>query len=104
MHFFNFKVKNKTGKEIFVVVLNYVNEETFLGFAGIEPYFESENDEETCELTNLYFPEGAVDELPIELADIFVSINDQEEEYEEDNEDEELYYEEVVDRLSDLIL
>ncbi|XP_046745282.1 uncharacterized protein LOC124410720 [Diprion similis] len=85
---FEKKVKYPTGYEVFVVVVNYVNEETFLGFAGIEPYFESQSEEETLELIDLYFPESAVDELPIELDRSLLDVNE-EEEYEDEDEEEE---------------
>lgn len=88
-------MKYKTGNEVFVVVLNYLNEETFLGFAGIEPYFESQSPDETLELINLYFPEGAVDEMPDEVIDLFPETYEEEEydygeeEYEDEDENEE---------------
>ncbi|XP_048507889.1 uncharacterized protein LOC125500191 [Athalia rosae] len=92
---FEKQVKYKTGYEVFVVVLEYVSEEAFLGFAGIEPYFESQSQEETAELIELYFPEGAVDELPMELQrGLYADTEEDEEEYDfEEYEEEDENYE-----------
>ncbi|XP_011684355.1 PREDICTED: uncharacterized protein LOC105447830 isoform X2 [Wasmannia auropunctata] len=58
------KVKYKTGVEVFVVIIRRINEETFLAFAGIEPFFVTEVDEEAQEMITEYFPEG-VEDVPL---------------------------------------
>lgn len=54
-------MKHKTGYEVFVVVIQRVSEDAFYSFAGIEPYFATEVDEEASEIIKVYFPPDAVD-------------------------------------------
>ena len=51
----------KTGVEIFVVIIRRINEGAFLAFAGIEPFFVTEVDEEAEGLITTYFPEEVED-------------------------------------------
>lgn len=54
-------MKHKTGYEVFVVVIQRISEDAFYSFAGIEPYFATEDDQEAGEIINTYFPPDAVD-------------------------------------------
>jgi hypothetical protein len=81
------KVKYKTGGEVFVVIIRRINEEAFLAFAGNEPLFVTEVDEEAQEMITEYFPEGAEDMPTLASAE-------QEAFYEDEEEEEENYGEE----------
>lgn len=48
--------------EIFVCVVKKVGCEAFLGFAGIGPYYVSENPEKGIEESKLYFPDVTASE------------------------------------------
>lgn len=51
-------IDNKVPKptiEIFVVVMKRINEEIFLGFAGINPYFATEEEDEVKKVIAYYF-------------------------------------------------
>lgn len=88
-------MKYKTGVEVFVVIIRRINEESFLAFAGIEPFFVTEVDEEAQEMITEYFPEG-VEDVPLALdeqealyeADEEEEEEEKEEEYEEEEEEE----------------
>lgn len=86
------KVKYKTGIEVFVVIIRRINEEVFLAFAGNEPFFVTEVDEEAEGMVTEYFPEGAVDVIPL-AADDEETLYEEEEEYYEEEEEEEEYAE-----------
>ncbi|KAK2581223.1 hypothetical protein KPH14_008021 [Odynerus spinipes] len=53
---FSRKVRKPT-TEVFVTVIRKINEEAFLAFAGIDPYFATEKEEEAQKIINEYFPE-----------------------------------------------
>lgn len=80
------KVTYKTDAEVFVVIVRRVSEEAFLAFAGIEPYFLTEVDEEAREMTTEYFPEGAEDVIPLAPHDEEEALYE-EEDYEEEGEE-----------------
>ncbi|XP_024942923.1 uncharacterized protein LOC107269952, partial [Cephus cinctus] len=61
---FENKVKHKTGGEVFIVIIRRAHDEAFLAFAGIEPYFLSEDNDEAEAIGAVYFPAGAVDLIP----------------------------------------
>ncbi|XP_067213347.1 uncharacterized protein [Linepithema humile] len=86
---FENKVKHKTGAEVFVVIIRRINEEAFLAFASIEPFFVSEADEKSQEMITEYFPEGIEDMIsfaPDEQAAFYEE--EEEEEEEEDYKDD----------------
>jgi len=82
-------VKYKTGVEIFVVIIRRINEEVFLAFAGIEPFFVTEVDEEAQRMITEYFPEGVEDVIPLAPDEQEALYEDEEEEEEEEDYDEE---------------
>ncbi|XP_012541620.3 uncharacterized protein LOC105839684 [Monomorium pharaonis] len=84
------KVKYKTGVEVFVVIIRRINEDAFLAFAGIEPFFVTEVDEEAQEMITKYFPKGAVDVTALVSDEQEALYEDEarEEEEEEDYEEE----------------
>ncbi|XP_014203605.1 thioredoxin domain-containing protein 3 [Copidosoma floridanum] len=70
MERFEHEYKDKTGYEVFVVVIKKENPEAFLSFAGIGPYHVSENPEVAIEEAEQYFPKDALeDDLPSEDED-----------------------------------
>ncbi|KAG5346189.1 TXND6 protein, partial [Acromyrmex charruanus] len=77
------KVKYKTGVEIFVVIIRRINEETFLAFAGIEPFFVTEVDEEVQEVITAYFSEGVEDVTPEEQKALYEDEGEEEEKEED---------------------
>ncbi|KAL0102224.1 hypothetical protein PUN28_018634 [Cardiocondyla obscurior] len=85
------KVKYKTGIEVFVVIIRRISEEAFLAFAGIEPYFVTENDEEAKTMITEYFPEGVKDMIQLlhDEEEIFYGEEETSEEEEEEVEEEE---------------
>lgn len=85
------KVRYRTGGEVFVVILRRVNEDAFLSFASIGPYFVTEDNDEAEAMIDEYFPEGAED----------VHLEDVEEEEEEVDEEEEVEEEEELDVKDD---
>ncbi|XP_071644393.1 uncharacterized protein [Temnothorax longispinosus] len=85
------KVKYKTGVEVFVVIIRRINEEAFLAFAGIEPFFVTEVDEETQGMITEYFPEGVEDVILLAPDEQEAFYEDEDEEEEEEEEE---YYEE----------
>jgi len=58
-------VKYKTGNEIFVVIIRKTHEDVFLTFASSQPFFVTEVNEEAEQMILRYFPEGAVDVIPL---------------------------------------
>ena len=74
----------KTGDEIFVVILRKISTEAFLSFAGIEPYYVNEDNDQVLEIIGEYFPEGVED-----VADVDIHLPEEDEEQEEEEEDEE---------------
>lgn len=70
-----------------MVILRRTKEEAFLTFAGIEPFFVTENNEEAERMITEYFPEGAEDVIPL-------APDEQEAFYEGEEEKEEKEYEE----------
>nr|XP_031844672.1 uncharacterized protein LOC116432239 [Nomia melanderi] len=77
------KVRRRTGAEVFVLIVRRINDDVFLSFASIEPYFVTEVDEEAQAMIDEYFPEGAED-VP------FVALTELREEPEEDYGEDEL--------------
>lgn len=90
------KVKYKTGLEVFVVIIRRINEEAFLAFAGIEPFFVTEIDEKAQEMVTEYFPEGTEDVIPLSPDEEEALHQDEEEE-----EEEEENYEEEEEELEE---
>lgn len=90
----NQKVKYKTGNEIFVIVLRRVNEEAFLAFAGNEPFYVTEDNDEVERMVEQYFPLGATDVLP-EDPDEEEDYYDYEDEAEEEEDYEDVYEDET---------
>ncbi|XP_012272397.2 uncharacterized protein LOC105695435 [Orussus abietinus] len=89
---FEAKARHKTGGEVFVVIIRRVNEEAFLAFAGIEPYFVTEDTEEAEKMIEQYFPEGVVDatlEEPVVDGEEEESFEEEEEDVEEGEDEEE---------------
>ncbi|KMQ95865.1 thioredoxin domain-containing protein 6 [Lasius niger] len=85
------KVKYKTGVEVFIVIIRRINEEAFLAFANIEPFFVTEVDEEAQGMLTEYFPEGAEDVIlltPDEQEALYEDEEEEEEDYEEEEEEE----------------
>lgn len=82
-------MKYKTGAEVFVVIIRRINEDAFLAFAGIEPFFVTEVDEESQGMITEYFPEGAEDVIPLapDEQEAFYEEEEEEEEEEENYED-----------------
>lgn len=80
-------MKYKTGDEIFVLILRRINEEVFLAFAGIEPFFVTENDEEAKTMVVEYFPEGAQDAILFTLNEEEEFKVEEEADYEEEEEE-----------------
>lgn len=66
-----------------MLIVRRINDDVFLSFASIEPYFVTEVDKEAQAMINEYFPEGAED-VP------FVALTDHREEEEEDYGEDEL--------------
>ncbi|KYQ60210.1 Thioredoxin domain-containing protein 6 [Trachymyrmex zeteki] len=94
------KVKYKTGVEVFVVIIRRINEEAFLAFAGIEPFFVTEVDEEAQELITEYFPEGVEDVVPLapeEQEALYEDESEEEKKEEGYEEEEENEFEENID-------
>ena len=91
--FVDSKIKYKTGNEIIVIVLRRIHDEAFLSFAGNEPYFVTEVNEEAQKMIDEYFPPGTIDFIPI---DPDAEEEEEEEDYYEeyDEEDYEDYEEE----------
>lgn len=88
----NKKVRNKTDAEIFVVIIRRLNEEAFLTFAGNDPIFVTEDNDEAQQMLEKYFPPGAIDvlpEVPGEAEDYYEHYDEEEEEEEEEEGDEE---------------
>lgn len=85
-------MKYKTGMEVFVVIIRRINEEVFLSFAGNNPFFMTEVDEKAQGMITEYFPEGAVDVIPL-APDEEEAFYEEEEYYEKEEEEE---YEENV--------
>lgn len=83
------KVKYKTGVEVFIVIIRRINEEVFLAFAGIEPFFVTEINEEAQEMITEYFPEGTEDMISPDEQEALYEDEEEEEEEEEDYEEEE---------------
>lgn len=73
---------------MFVVIIRRINEESFLAFAGIEPFFVTEVDEEAQKMITEYFPEG-VEDVPLALDEQEAEEDEEEEEEEEYEEKEE---------------
>lgn len=82
-------MKYKTGVEVFVVIIRRINEEAFLAFAGIEPFFVTEIDEEAQGMITEYFPEGVEDVIALDEQETFYEDEEEEEEVEEEEEKEE---------------
>lgn len=83
-------MKYKTGSEVFVMIIRRINEEVFLAFVSIEPFFVTEVDEEAQGMLTEYFPEGAEDVILLALDEQEALYEDEEEEdYEEEEEEEE---------------
>ncbi|KAL6258706.1 hypothetical protein P5V15_010656 [Pogonomyrmex californicus] len=91
------KMKYKTGVEVFVVIIRRVNEEVFLAFAGIEPFFVTEVDEEAQEMIMEYFPEGAEDVIPLVSDEQEVLYEKEEEVKKQKKEEEKEDYDESVE-------
>ncbi|XP_035739476.1 uncharacterized protein LOC118449229 [Vespa mandarinia] len=68
--------------EIFVAVIKKINEEIFLGFAGINPYFATEDEDEVKKVIANYFSETTTEDYYYEIEE------DTEEQYYEGN----IYY------------
>lgn len=73
-------MKYKTGT-FFVVIIRRINEEAFLAFAGIEPFFVTEVDEKAQEMITEYFSEGVKDTA-------LLALDEQEAFYEDEDEEE----------------
>lgn len=58
-----YQIKVKTGREVAVIIIVRLNEETFLSFAGIGAYFISEDQDEIEQMMESYFPADAVDTM-----------------------------------------
>ncbi|XP_072747002.1 uncharacterized protein [Anoplolepis gracilipes] len=89
---FENKVKYKTGDEVFIVIIRKINEETFLAFVSIEPFFVTEVDEEAQEMLTEYFPKGAEDVIlltPEEEETLYEDEEEEEQDYEDEEEEEE---------------
>lgn len=82
-------MKHKTGAEVFVFIIRRISEEAFLAFAGIEPFFVTEVDEEAQGMMAEYFPEGAEDVIPLTPDEEEALYEEGEEEEEEDYVEEE---------------
>lgn len=95
------KVKYKTGVEVFVVIIRRINEESFLAFAGIEPFFVTEVDEEAREMITEYFPEGVEDVISLALDEQEAFYEDEDEEDEDEEEEEEDYEEEEEEEFEE---
>lgn len=83
------KVKYKTGTEVIVMIIQRINEETFLAFAGIEPFFVTEVDEEAQEIITEFFSERVEDTVPLTLDEQEAFYEDKEGEEEEEEKFEE---------------
>lgn len=81
-------MKHKTGAEVFVLIIRRINEEIFLAFAGIHPFFVTENEDVAQRMITEYFPEGAEDVISITPEEIL--YEEYEKDYEEKEEAEEL--------------
>lgn len=72
------------------MIIRRINEEAFLAFASIGPFFVTEVDEEAQGMLTEYFPEGAEDVILLTPDEQEALYEDEEEEdYEEEEEDEE---------------
>ncbi|XP_025153537.1 uncharacterized protein LOC112588291 [Harpegnathos saltator] len=87
---FDKKVRHKTGAEVFVLIVRRINEEIFLAFAGIEPFFVTEIEDVAQRMIMEYFPEGAEDVIPLSPTEEEAFYEKEEEVYEEGEETEEL--------------
>lgn len=78
------------------MIIRRINEEAFLAFAGIEPFFVTEIDEKAQEMVTKYFPEGTEDVIPLSPDEQEALYQDEEEEEEEEEnyEEEEEEFEE----------
>ncbi|XP_043677080.1 uncharacterized protein LOC122633351 [Vespula pensylvanica] len=74
----------KVTTEVFIVVIRKINEEVFLGFAGINPYYATENEDEVKKVIAIYFSE----EKEV-IEDYYYAA---EEEVEEEYYEENVYY------------
>ncbi|XP_053986999.1 uncharacterized protein LOC128880691 [Hylaeus volcanicus] len=99
---FEKKVRYKTGGEIFVVIIRRINEDAFLSFASIHPYFVTEDDEEAQAMIEEYFPEGAEDAIFEGLYDDQEDYGEEEAEDEGEEEEEEEEEEGAVDTFTGL--
>lgn len=83
-----------------MVIIRRINEEAFLAFAGIEPFFVTEVDEEAQELITEYFPEGVEDVVPLapeEQEALYEDESEEEKKEEGYEEEEENEFEENID-------
>jgi hypothetical protein len=68
------------------VIVRRIHEDVFLTFASNQPYFVTEVNEEAEEMILQYFPEGAVDVIPLAPGEevLYDKYYDEEEEEEEE--------------------
>lgn len=74
-----------------MLIVRRINDDVFLSFASIEPYFVTEVDEEARAMINEYFPEGAEDVPLLALTDLREQeeVDYGEDELEDEDRDEE---------------
>lgn len=61
---FESNTEEKTGYEVFICTVKKVGREAFLAFAGIGPFYVSDNHESANEESKLYFPSvSALEEI-----------------------------------------
>lgn len=79
------------------MIIRRINEEAFLAFAGVEPFFVTEIDEKAQRMIEEYFPEGVEDVIALDEQKAFYEDKGEEEEVEEEEEEEEKEEEEKDD-------
>ncbi|KAL2747681.1 hypothetical protein V1477_004373 [Vespula maculifrons] len=57
---FEFSTVEKTGYEVFICTIRKIGREAFLAFAGIGPFYVSDNHDSAIEESKLYFPTNSV--------------------------------------------
>lgn len=73
-----------------MLIIRRIDEETFLAFAGIEPYLVTEVDDVAQQMIMEYFPKGADYVTPLTPDEEEALYEEEEEGYEEEEEAEEL--------------
>lgn len=71
------------------MIIRRINEEAFLAFAGVEPFFVTEVDEEAQGMVTNYFPEGVEDVVPLAPDEQETLYEDEEKEEEKEKEGQE---------------